>query len=182
MPSHLATSYLPWLMDLMVQVAMQYCSLQHQTYFHNPSHPQLSVVFALAPFLDSFWSYFYTLTVAYRATTDLGSSSLSVLSFCLFIPFRGFLRHSLNKYLLKTSLVVQWWRIHLPMQGTWVWPLVWEDPTCHGATKPMCCDYLAHGLEPVLHNERSQLESSSFSLQLEKACLQQWRPRAAKNK
>ena len=36
-----------------------------------------------------------------------------------------------------TSLVVQWLRIHLPMQGTRVRSLVWEDLTCHGATKPM---------------------------------------------
>ncbi|KAJ8797069.1 hypothetical protein J1605_001879 [Eschrichtius robustus] len=35
------------------------------------------------------------------------------------------------------SLVAQWLRIHLPMQGTQVRALVWEDPTCHGATKPI---------------------------------------------
>ena len=35
-------------------------------------------------------------------------------------------------------LVAQWWRIHLPMQGTWVRFLVWKDPTCHGAIKPVC--------------------------------------------
>ena len=35
------------------------------------------------------------------------------------------------------SLVVQWLRIHLPMQGTWVQALVREDPTCHRATKPV---------------------------------------------
>ena len=35
----------------------------------------------------------------------------------------------------KTSLVVQWLKILLPMQGTRVWSLVWEDPTCHGATR-----------------------------------------------
>ena len=29
----------------------------------------------------------------------------------------------------------------LPMQKTWVQALVWEDPTCHGATKPMCHNY-----------------------------------------
>ena len=34
-----------------------------------------------------------------------------------------------------TSLVAQWLRIHLPMQGTWVQALVQEDPTCRGATK-----------------------------------------------
>ena len=30
----------------------------------------------------------------------------------------------------KTSLVVQWVGIHLPMQGTWVRSLGWEDSTC----------------------------------------------------
>ena len=50
-----------------------------------------------------------------------------------------------NKYLfLKipwTSQVVQWLRIRLPMQGTRVRALVWEDPTCCGATKPMRQNY-----------------------------------------
>ena len=41
----------------------------------------------------------------------------------------------------RASLVAQWLRIHLPMQGTWVRALVWEDPTCHGATKPMRHNY-----------------------------------------
>ena len=36
----------------------------------------------------------------------------------------------------RASLVVQWLRICLPMQGTWVRALVWEDPTCRGATRP----------------------------------------------
>ena len=35
------------------------------------------------------------------------------------------------------SLVVYWLRIRLPMQGTRVRALVREDPTCHGATKPV---------------------------------------------
>ena len=29
----------------------------------------------------------------------------------------------------RTSLVAQWLRICLPLQGTWVQSLVWEDPT-----------------------------------------------------
>ena len=54
------------------------------------------------------------------------------------------------------------------MQGTWVQALVWEDPTCRGATKPVRLQLLslcsrarepqllkpAH-LEPVLHNKRN---------------------------
>ena len=43
----------------------------------------------------------------------------------------------------RTSLVVQWLRIHLPMQVTQVWSLVWEDPTCHRATKPVHHNYWA---------------------------------------
>ena len=39
------------------------------------------------------------------------------------------------------SLVAQWLRICLPMQGTRVQALVWEDPTCHGATRPMSHNY-----------------------------------------
>ena len=50
------------------------------------------------------------------------------------------------------SLVAQWLRIHLPMQGTWVWALVWKDPTCCRATKPMRHNYRACALEPASHN------------------------------
>ena len=39
------------------------------------------------------------------------------------------------------SLVVQWLRICLPMQGTRVRALVWEDPTCRGATRPVSHNY-----------------------------------------
>ena len=39
------------------------------------------------------------------------------------------------------KLVAQWLRIHLPMQGTRVRALVWEDPTCHRATKPVLHNY-----------------------------------------
>ena len=41
----------------------------------------------------------------------------------------------------KASLVAQWLRIHLPMQGTRVRALVREDPTCRGATKPVHHNY-----------------------------------------
>ena len=39
------------------------------------------------------------------------------------------------------SLVVQWLRICLPMQGTRARALVWEDPTCRGATGPVSHNY-----------------------------------------
>ena len=46
------------------------------------------------------------------------------------------------KHILSwASLVEQWLRICLPMQGTQVRALVWEDPTCHGATGPVSHNY-----------------------------------------
>ena len=41
----------------------------------------------------------------------------------------------------RASLLAQWLRIRLPMQGTRVRALVWEDPTCHGATRPVSHNY-----------------------------------------
>ena len=86
----------------------------------------------------------------------------------------------------RTSLVVQWLTIHLPTPGTWVQSLIWEDPTCRGATKPLCHKYWAcerQLLTPSCPGARApQLESGPCSLQLEKVRTQQWRPSAAKNK
>ena len=48
---------------------------------------------------------------------------------------------SLTKNTLGASLVAQWLRICLPMQGTRVRALVWEDPTCRGATRPVSHNY-----------------------------------------
>ena len=56
-----------------------------------------------------------------------------------------------------TSLVVQWLRIQLSIQGTPVQSLVQEDPTCHRAPKLMCHNYYGPcTLEPMLCNKRSQ--------------------------
>ena len=52
----------------------------------------------------------------------------------------------------RASLVAQWLRICLPVQETRVWALVWEDPTCRRATKPMHHNYWACALEPASHN------------------------------
>ena len=46
-----------------------------------------------------------------------------------------------SKELTRASLVVQWLRIHLPMQGTRVQALIQEHPTCCRATKPVRHNY-----------------------------------------
>ena len=45
------------------------------------------------------------------------------------------------KMRVGASLVAQWLRIRLPVQGTQVQALVREDATCGGATKPASHNY-----------------------------------------
>ena len=76
------------------QVPMQYYSLQHQTLLPSPvtsTPPGCCFCFGSVSsfFLDLF---LHRSPVAYWAPTNLGSSSFSVLSFCLFILFMGFSR------------------------------------------------------------------------------------------
>ena len=52
----------------------------------------------------------------------------------------------------RASLVAQWIRIRPPVQETWVWSLLQEDPTCCRATKPMHRNYCVCALEPGSHN------------------------------
>ena len=47
------------------------------------------------------------------------------------------LHPSTIKKKMGASLVAQWLRVRLPMRGTRVRALVWEDPTCRGATGPV---------------------------------------------
>ena len=84
--SCLTTSNLPWFMDLTFQVPMQYCSLQHQTLLSPPDismsghhfHFGSGSSFLLELFLCSSAAVYWT-------PTNLGGSSFSVISFCLFI-------------------------------------------------------------------------------------------------
>ena len=50
------------------------------------------------------------------------------------------------------SLVAQWERILLPVQGTQVWSLVQEYPTGRKESRPMCHNYWACVLEPTSLN------------------------------
>ena len=91
--SCLTTSNLPWFIDLTFPVPMHYCSLQHWTLLLSPVTSTTGYCF----FFSSIPSFFLELflhwsPVAYWAPTDLGSSSFSILSFCLFILFMGFSR------------------------------------------------------------------------------------------
>ena len=53
----------------------------------------------------------------------------------------GCFREGDQKRPLGASLVAQWLRIRLPMQGTRVRAAVREDPTCRGAARPVSHNY-----------------------------------------
>ena len=69
-----------------------------------------------------------SVVVAYRLSCSVA---------CGIFPDQG------SKLCPRTSLVVQWLRIRLPVQGTRVRALVQEDPTCCRATKPVHHNYWA---------------------------------------
>ena len=50
---------------------------------------------------------------------------------------------AIKMYRVGASLVEQWLRVCLPIEGTRVLALVWEDPTCRGATGPVSHNYWA---------------------------------------
>ena len=97
---------MPWLKDITFQVPRQYCSLQHRNLLLSPvastSGCCFWFCFISSLFLELFlhWS-----PVAYWVPTDLGSSSSSALSFCLFIVSMGFSRQEYWSGLLCPSPV-----------------------------------------------------------------------------
>ena len=91
---------------------------------------------------------------------------------------------------IGASLVAQWLRVCMPMQGTRVRALVWEDPTCRGATKPVHHNYWACASgacapqreAATVRGPRTAMKSGPCLPQLEKALAQKWRPNTAKKK
>ena len=89
----LTTSNLPWFMDLTFQVLMQYCSLQHWSLLPLPVTFTTGHYFLFGSISSFFLGLFlHCSPVAYWAPSNLGSSSFSFLSLCLFIQFMGFSR------------------------------------------------------------------------------------------
>ena len=87
------TSNLPWFMGLAFQVPMQYFSLQHHTLLLSPVTSRTGCCFCFGSIPSFFLEIFlHWSPVVYWAPTNLGSSSISVLFFCLFILFMGFSR------------------------------------------------------------------------------------------
>ena len=95
--SCLTTSNLPWFTDLISQVPVQYCSLQHhRTSFSPPDTAMTECHFCFGPatsfFLERLVIALYCSPEVYWMPSDLEGSSSSVISFCLFILSTGFSR------------------------------------------------------------------------------------------
>ena len=75
--------------------------------FHHQSHAQLGIVFALALSLHSSWTCCSTLLSSILGTYQLGSSSFSVISFCIFI-LMGFSRQEVAKQEVVCHSLLQW--------------------------------------------------------------------------
>ena len=87
----LTTSNLPWFMDLIFQVPMQYYSLQHWTLL-SPPGTWLSLDSATLFLWELLVIAVHSSPVGYWTPFDLGSSSSSFISFCLFVLSMGFFR------------------------------------------------------------------------------------------
>ena len=91
--SCLMTSNLPWVMNLTFQVSAQYCSLQHQTLCPSPVTSTTEHYYSFGSISSFFLELFlHSSPVAHWTSTNLGSSSFSVIYFYLFILFMGFSR------------------------------------------------------------------------------------------
>ena len=89
----LTASNLPWFMDLTFQVPMHYCSVQYQAFLPSPVISTAGCCVCFGSVFSLFLELLlYSSPVVYWAPADLGSSSFSVRSFCLFILFMGFLK------------------------------------------------------------------------------------------
>ena len=72
---------------------MQYCSLQHQNLLSSPVTSKTGHCFHFGSISSFFLELFlHSSAVTYWACTDLGNTSFSVISFCLFILLMGFSR------------------------------------------------------------------------------------------
>ena len=85
---------------------MQYSSLQHSTLLLSPVTSTTGYCFCFGSIPSFFLELFlHWSPVGYWAPTDLGSSSLSILSFCLFILF---MRFSRQEYWSVVPFLLQW--------------------------------------------------------------------------
>ena len=123
---------------------MQYCSLQHQTLLLSPVTSTTGCCFCFGSIPSFFLELFlHWSPVEYWAPTDLGSSSFSILSFCLLILFMGFSR---QEYWSGFHSLLQWTtfcQTSPPWPGRLRWPrTAWRSFTELDTTVVLWSDWL----------------------------------------
>ena len=98
------------------------------------------------------WIQQYTKSITYHYQVGFIPGMQRWLNICKSINVINHINKTKDENHLIGNSLVKWLRIYLPMQGTWVWALVREDPTCCRATKPVRHDYWGCTLEPVSHS------------------------------
>ena len=114
-------------MDLTFQFPIQYCSLQHWTLLPSPVTSTAGCCFcfgSVSSFFLELFLHWSPVAYVYWAPSDLGSSSSSVLSFCLFI--------------LSMARILKWFAIPFSIGPRFVRtlhhdPSVFGGPTLHGS-------------------------------------------------
>ena len=140
--SCLTTSNLPWFMDLTFQVSMHYCSYSIRPCLYHQSHPQLCIVFVLAPSLHSFWVISPLISSSILGTYQPGE----FLFQCpIFLPF-----HTVHGVLM--ARILKWFAIPFSSGPHSVRPLHHDWPVLGGPTR--------HGLVSVI-------ETRLWSVQLD---------------
>ena len=164
--SCLTTFNLPWFMELTFQVPIQYCSLQQWTLLPSPVTSTTGCCFCFGSvtsfFLELFLHWF---PVAYWAPTNLGSSSFSVLSFCLFIgfsrqefwsglPFPSLVDHVLFELSTMTRILgwpyMTWLMVSLSYTRLWYMWSLWL----------VFCDCGSQSVCPLIEKDKRLTEAS----------------------
>ena len=154
-----------WFMDLTFQVSMQYCSLQHWNLLSPLDTPTAGHCFHFGSASSFLLELFlHSSPVAYWAPTHLGSSSFSVISFCLFILFMGFSGQEYWSSLPFPSLKVKVKVKSLSRVCLFVtpWIVAYQAPPSMGFSRQECCSGLPFPLVDHILSELSTMTCPSW--------------------
>ena len=156
-------------MDLAFQVPLQYCFLQHWTLLPSPVTSITGCCFCFGS-VSSFCLelFLHYSPVIFWAPTDLGSSSFSVLSFCLFILFMGFARPEYWSSLPSPSPVDHIFPNFPPWPVRLAWPYTAWLMVSFGWTRLwsmwpfwlVFCDCGFHSACPLMDKDKRLMEAS----------------------
>ena len=163
------TSNLPWIVDLMFQVSMQYCSYSIGLYIYHQSHPHLGVVFTLAPSLHSFGVISLLFSSSILGTYQPGEFIFQCHIFFAF-SYCSWRSQGKNTEVVCHSLL-QWttfhqnsplWPVHLgwPYRIWLIVSLSYRRLWSMWSVWLVFCDCGFHSICPLMYNDKRLMEAS----------------------